>query len=114
MGFSGRDSNFRYWIKELKRTMQKGGNTKEPNPIFLFDVNPDETDKKDLDYEESLQLFYDNNYIIRLRILDFYNLVHRNTYKNVVKGEAAQTEGNKRKAKRSTGRAYRMGKSQGA
>ena len=97
MGFSGRDLNFRYWIKELKRTMQKGGNTKEPNPIFLFDVNPDETDKKDLDYEESLQLFYDNNYIIRLRILDFYNLVHRNTYKNVVKGEAAQTEGNKRK-----------------
>ncbi len=77
MGFSGRDLNFRYWIKELKRTMQKGGNTKEPNPIFLFDVNPKETTEKDIEYEEALELFYDNNYIIRLKILDFYNLINK-------------------------------------
>lgn len=97
MGFSGRDLNFRYWIKELKRTMQKGGNTKEPNPIFLFDVNPEETDKKDLDYEDALQLFYDNNYIIRLKILDFYNLIHKKTDKSVVKGEVSQAGVNNRK-----------------
>ena len=43
--------------------MQKGGNTKEPNPIFLFDVNPKETSEKDVEYEEALELFYNNNYI---------------------------------------------------
>ena len=73
MGFSGRDSNFRYWIKELKRTMLKGGNTEKPNPIFLFDVNPKPTDIKDIEYEKALDLFYHNNYIIRLRILNLYN-----------------------------------------
>lgn len=35
IGFSGSDPNFKYWVKELKRTMTKGGNTEEPNPIFL-------------------------------------------------------------------------------
>lgn len=73
MGFSGRDSNFRYWVKELKRTMLKGGTTEQPNPIFLFDVNPKTTDAKDIEYEKALDLFYHNNYIIRLKILNYYN-----------------------------------------
>ena len=72
MGFSGRDSNFRYWIKELKRTMQKGGNTEKPNPIFLFDVNPKPTTDEDKEYEKALDLFYHNNYIIRIKILNLY------------------------------------------
>ncbi|MGL4982199.1 MAG: SIR2 family protein [Treponemataceae bacterium] len=73
MGFSGRDLNFRYWIKELKRTMLKGGNTENPNPIFLFDINPDPIHENDIEYEKSLDLFYSNNYIIRIRVLDLYN-----------------------------------------
>ena len=88
MGFSGRDLNFRYWIKELKRTMQKGGNTKEPNPIFLFDVNPKETSEKDVEYEEALELFYNNNYIIRLKILDFYNLINSETGNTISTGDS--------------------------
>ena len=73
MGFSGRDLNFRYWIKELKRTMQKGGNTEKPNPIFLFDVNPNPTTDEDKEYEKALDLFYHNNYIIRIKILNLYS-----------------------------------------
>lgn len=79
MGFSGRDSNFKYWVKELKRTMHKGGNTEHPNPIFLFDVNPKPTDPKDKDYEDTLDLFYSNNHIIRLKILDFYKYLNPQT-----------------------------------
>lgn len=76
MGFSGRDLNFRYWIKELKRAMLKGGNTEYPNPIFLFDVNPNGIKKEDEEYEKSLELFYHNNYIIRIKILDYYNYIN--------------------------------------
>ena len=37
-GFSGRDPNFRYWMRERNRLMEKGGETKSPNPIFLVAV----------------------------------------------------------------------------
>lgn len=82
MGFSGRDSNFRYWVKELKRTMLKGGTTEKPNPIFLFDVNPKTTDAKDIEYEKALDLFYHNNYIIRLKILNYYNHLNGSVTQN--------------------------------
>lgn len=82
MGFSGRDSNFRYWVKELKRTMLKGGTTEQPNPIFLFDVNPKTTDAKDIEYEKALDLFYHNNYIIRLKILNYYNHLNGSVTQN--------------------------------
>ena len=35
-GFSGNDWNFRYWVKELKRIMTKGGNSSNLNPIFFI------------------------------------------------------------------------------
>lgn len=76
IGFSGRDLNFRYWIKELKRTMQKGGNTKKPNPIFLFDVNPTPVKPEDIEYEKALDLFYHNNYIIRIKVLEYYQYIN--------------------------------------
>lgn len=62
-GFSGDDPNFRYWIKELKRTMTKGGATELPNPIFLIDKNDKEPDNVTMQ-------FYKNNYIIRISISD--------------------------------------------
>ena len=83
MGFSGRDSNFRYWIKELKRTMLKGGNTEKPNPIFLFDVNPIPTAPKDVEYEKALDLFYHNNYIIRLKILDLFSYLNNTSSSSI-------------------------------
>ena len=57
-GFSGNDYNFRYWMKELKRTMTKGGTTKNPNPIFLFYIDEEPISK-------DLQQFYNNNYILQ-------------------------------------------------
>ena len=76
MGFSGRDPNFLYWIKELKRTMTKGGNTEYPNPIFLFDVCPFDPKPSDSEYERALNQFYRNNNIIRLKVRDYYRLLN--------------------------------------
>lgn len=76
MGFSGRDPNFLYWIKELKRTMTKGGNTEYPNPIFLFDVCPFDPKPSDSEYERALNQFYRNNNIIRLKVRDYYGLLN--------------------------------------
>lgn len=67
-GFSGNDYNFRYWVKELKRTMTKGGETKNPNPIFLFTLE-ESSDK-------ALLQFYKNNYIIPINILKFYSYIN--------------------------------------
>ena len=61
IGFSGNDPNFRYWIKELKRTMTKGGNTEEPNPIFFIDTSTEYPDPATLQY-------YKNNYIVRISL----------------------------------------------
>ncbi|MGI5102387.1 SIR2 family protein [Treponema vincentii] len=61
IGFSGNDPNFRYWIKELKRTMTKGGNTEEPNPIFFIDTSTGYPDPATLQY-------YKNNYIVRISL----------------------------------------------
>jgi hypothetical protein len=69
IGFSGSDPNFKYWVKELKRTMTRGGNTKEPNPIFLIDVSSNPPDKATLQYKATSQ-YYKNNYIIRLDLDD--------------------------------------------
>ena len=69
IGFSGNDPNFKYWVKELKRTMTRGGNTKEPNPIFLIDVSSNPPDKATLQYKATSQ-YYKNNYIIRLDLDD--------------------------------------------
>jgi len=61
IGFSGNDPNFKYWIKELKRTMTKGGNTEEPNPIFFIDTSTEYPDPATLQY-------YKNNYIVRISL----------------------------------------------
>lgn len=61
-GFSGNDPNFRYWVKNLKSLMTKGGKTEEPNPIFMI------TTKETID--EATKLFYRNNYIIPVFIDD--------------------------------------------
>lgn len=63
IGFSGNDPNFRYWIKELKRAMTKGGNTEEPNPIFFIDTSFKQPDEATLQY-------YKNNYIVRINLND--------------------------------------------
>ena len=65
-GFSGNDYNFRYWMSELKRTMIKGGITKNPNPIFLFYI-----DKEPI--RKDLEQFYKNNYIVPIGINEFFN-----------------------------------------
>ncbi|QEK00263.1 SIR2 family protein [Treponema phagedenis] len=72
IGFSGDDPNFRYWIKELKRTMTKGGNTAKPNPIFLIDISNDNPTAAKLQY-------YKNNYIIRLSLNDAVNHIRNST-----------------------------------
>lgn len=61
-GFSGHDPNFHYWIRNLKEIMTRGGNTEEPNPIFMFTI----CDTKDV----ALRQFYRNNYIIPIFIDD--------------------------------------------
>ena len=67
-GFSGKDSNFQYWVKELKKIMTKGGKTASSNPIFLFDI------KKDT-YEPDQLQFFKNNYIIPIQIRDADNYI---------------------------------------
>lgn len=68
-GFSGNDWNFRYWVKELKRVMTKGGETKNPNPIFLFTL-----EKLD---DPALMQYYRNNYIIPLNIFKLYSFINK-------------------------------------
>lgn len=68
-GFSGNDNNFRFWIKELKRMMEKGGAKATLNPIFFFDVNNNE-------YENDQRQFFKNNFIIPLRIEDIYKHIN--------------------------------------
>lgn len=79
-GFSGNDYNFRYWVKELKRTMTKGGETKNPNPIFLFTLE-ESSDK-------ALLQFYKNNYIIPINIFKFYSYINNINYIQNVYGIA--------------------------
>ncbi|SHM37366.1 SIR2 family protein [Fibrobacter sp. UWB7] len=74
-GFSGNDWNFRFWIKELKRMMTKGGEKKNLNPIFLFDTK---TEKHD---EDEIQ-FFENNYIIPLKIDDVLKCISKDFEKN--------------------------------
>lgn len=71
-GFSGTDWNFRFWIKELKRMMTKGGETKNLNPIFLFDITSQE-------YGADEELFFKNNYIIPLKIDDVLSCINDNS-----------------------------------
>lgn len=70
-GFSGNDWNFRYWVKELKRMMTKGGGTSSLNPIFLFDVFQGL-------YESDQEQFFRNNYIIPLKISDVFSYLGGN------------------------------------
>lgn len=74
-GFSGNDPNFLFWIKELKRTMTKGGSTELPNPIFLIDVSDKTPDK-------AMQQFYKNNYIIRLSLYEIKSHINANIKNN--------------------------------
>ena len=67
-GFSGNDYNFRYWVKELKRTMTKGGETENPNPIFLFTLEESA--------DTALLQFYKNNYIIPINLYKFYAFIN--------------------------------------
>ena len=67
-GFSGTDWNFRFWIKELKRMMSKGGETKNLNPIFLFDVSTEPHDLAEIQ-------FFENNYIIPLKVDEVLNCI---------------------------------------
>lgn len=76
-GFSGNDCNFKYWVKELKRLMTKGGNTKNPNPIFLFSLE----DNKQID--NALSQFYKNNYIIPINIYKLYSVLYGIDYENI-------------------------------
>lgn len=69
-GFSGNDWNFRFWIKELKRMMTKGGEKKNLNPIFLFDTKRGKHD------EDEIQ-FFENNYIIPLKIDDVLKCINK-------------------------------------
>lgn len=84
-GFSGHDSNFKYWIKELKSTMQKGDVTEFPNPIFL--IAPPKRKQKYNDAEEkriaqleneSDEQFLVNNYIVRINLEEIDNYLRRN------------------------------------
>ena len=75
-GFSGHDTNFKYWIKELKSTMKKGGETEEPNPIFLFappekkeNIKAEEMESAKI-IKQSEEQFLKNNYIIKLKLED--------------------------------------------
>ena len=67
-GFSGNDWNFRYWVKELKRIMTKGGHTSNLNPIFLFDVSKNS-------YTSDQKQFFKNNYIIPVKIDDVFDFL---------------------------------------
>lgn len=67
-GFSGNDWNFRYWVKELKRIMKKGGKTSNLNPIFLFDVS-------DKPYDLDQKQFFKNNYIVPLKLDDVFEFM---------------------------------------
>lgn len=67
-GFSGNDWNFRYWVKELKRMMTKGGQSSSLNPIFLFDVS-------NQPYNLAQKQFFRNNYIIPLKLDDIFILL---------------------------------------
>ena len=71
-GFSGNDPNFKYWVGELKNIMQKGGVAENPNPIFLFYPNSEESNEilKNADC-----LFYKKNYIVPVNITDFYSFL---------------------------------------
>lgn len=66
-GFSGNDWNFRYWVKELKRIMTKGGNSSNLNPIFLFDVSSEP-------YDCDQMQFFKNNFIIPLKLDDVFKI----------------------------------------
>lgn len=66
-GFSGNDWNFRYWVKELKRIMTKGGNSSNLNPIFLFDVSSEP-------YDCDQMQFFKNNFIIPLKLDEVFKI----------------------------------------
>ncbi len=99
-GFSGHDPNFQYWIKELKSTMQKGGKTEDPNPIFL--ITPLDEQKKysnklekkiaEIDKKAEKQFFM-NNYIIPLKIDEINKYLEKN-YEgyNPIPGETEKSE----------------------
>ncbi|WP_290761434.1 SIR2 family protein [Fibrobacter sp. UBA4297] len=72
-GFSGNDWNFKYWVKELKRIMIKGGHASNLNPIFLFDVS-------EKDYKIEQKQFFRNNYIIPLKLDDFVRVLNSPAY----------------------------------
>jgi|GEM_PF-1274832 len=74
IGFSGSDPNFKYWVKELKRTMTKGGNTEEPNPIFFIDTSTEAPEPATLQY-------YKNNYIVRMSLDESVNYIKGNPNK---------------------------------
>lgn len=67
-GFSGDDWNFKFWIKQLKKEMAKGGKKKNLNPIFLFDV----TEKE---YDANQDKFFKDNYIIPIKIDNVVNFI---------------------------------------
>ena len=77
IGFSGNDPNFKYWVKELKRTMTKGGNTKEPNYMFLIDTSKEPPDKETLEYKATSE-YYRNNYIVRIGLNDIMYYLKNN------------------------------------
>lgn len=98
-GFSGNDPNFKYWIKELRRTMQKGEKTEEPNPIFLIDISKsdeeildkvDDKEKRELKRNElknanhAKELFYKNNYIIPIKLRSIINFISEAPNANVI------------------------------
>ena len=73
-GFSGDDWNFKFWIKQLKKEMEKGGEKENLNPIFLFDINEKE-------YTACQEKFFRSNYIVPLKIDNVVNFIKK-SYRN--------------------------------
>ena len=76
-GFSGRDPNFRYWMRERNRLMEKGGESKSPNPIFLVAVEEQKSTRREGEAlkAKGFASFCKKNHIVRLPVADILRVI---------------------------------------
>ena len=79
-GFSGRDPNFRYWMRERNRLMEKGGESKSPNPIFLVAVEEQKSTRREGEAlkAKGFAAFCKKNHIVRLPVADILRATRHN------------------------------------
>jgi hypothetical protein len=69
IGYSGNDSDFKYWIYWVRDLFKYTGSHKKPLPIYFIDVFSD----KDNAVPDELDLFYKNHNITHVQISDMYD-----------------------------------------